>query len=294
MPALTIALTRHKEPDWLLNLALESVARQQEVRAKVHVLDQSFHKATKEFCEGLCSESVVFEYHVIPPKGCSYARNVAIRLCRTDILLWTDPDMVLASDWACCLSRTLMNKQCAIVGGKIIPRWHGSPGWYMRSNIMTDQYSLIDLGQGEIATNRVVGGSLGINLKQMGKDAYFDENLGRKDKTLLGGVDSEFCERAILKSFKVYYTGRTVAQHQILESRMNLNWISRKFYYSGLTRAIRGRRPSAMNKKWGIIDCVVLGGFAPSYMTGFLAGLLKKKGMSKPSGSIRPNDIFVR
>jgi len=26
----------------------------------------------------------------------------------------------------------------------------------------------------------------------MGKQAYFDENLGRKNGTLLGGVDSEF------------------------------------------------------------------------------------------------------
>jgi len=278
---ITIALTRCQEPDWLLNHTLESIAGQREVNAKIYVLDQSFHQETKDFCKSLCSVSIVFDYRVIPSQGCAYARNVATRLCRTDILLWTDPDIVLASDWAYYLSQTLVNKKCAIVGGKIIPRWHRVPRWYMKSNIMTDQYSLIDLGPGEKETDRVIGGSMGIHIKQMGPEAYFDENLGRKNGTLLGGVDAEFCERAIQKGFKVYYTGRTVAKHQILESRMNFIWISRKFYYSGFSRAIRGGRPSAMNKKRETVDYIVLGVFAPFYITGLLTGSLKMRKMNK-------------
>jgi glucosyl-dolichyl phosphate glucuronosyltransferase len=282
MILITIALTRYKEPDWLLSLTLESLAQQREVIAKVLVLDQSFQKKTKDFCDRLCSKKIVFEYQVISSRGVSYSRNVAISLCQTDILLLTDPDIVLAPEWAYCLSQTLINKKCTIVGGKIIPRWHKIPRWYMKSNIMSDQYSLIDLGQGEKETDRIIGGSMGIHIKQMGKQAYFDENLGRKNGTLLGGVDAEFCERAIQNGFKVYYTGRTIVQHQILESRMNLIWISRKFYYSGFSRAIRGGRPSAMNKKRGTVDYIVLGVFAPFYIIGLLLGLLKKKKMNKP------------
>ena len=281
MISINIALTRFKEPDWLLNLTLESIARQGEVRAKVHVLDQFFSQETEDLCKGLCSERIVFEYQVIPSHGCSYARNYAISLCQTDILLWTDPDVVLSSDWAHYLSQTLVNKKSAIVGGKIIPLWHRIPRWYMKSNVMTDQYSLIDLGEDQKETDRIIGGSMGINIKQMGQEAYFDENLGRKNGTLLGGVDAEFCERAIQKGFKVYYTGQTVSQHQILESRMNLIWIARKFYYSGFSRAIRGGRPSAMNKKRAIADYLVLGAFTPFYVTGFLMGLLEKRKMIK-------------
>jgi hypothetical protein len=147
---------------------------------------------------------------------------------------------------------------------------------------MTDQYSLIDLGDAEKETGRIIGGSMGINIKQIGHQAYFDENLGRKNGTLVGGVDSEFCERAIRNGFKVYYTGQTVVQHQILESRMNLIWIIRKFYYSGISRAMRGGRISAMNKKRGTADYIVLGFFAPFYSIGFLMGLLNKKVMNQP------------
>jgi hypothetical protein len=188
----------------------------------------------------------------------------------------------MTSDWAHCLSKTLLNKDCAIVGSKIIPRWYKKPHWYMKSNIMTDQYSLLDCGPNEKEIDRVIGGSLGINLRQMDKEAYFDNNLGRRNGKLLGGIDSEFCERAIEKGFKVYYCGCTIAQHQILESKMTLSWTINKFYYSGYSRAIRGGRPSSMNKKREIVDCFILGLFAIFYITGLLAGSLNKQNMEKP------------
>jgi GT2 family glycosyltransferase len=147
---------------------------------------------------------------------------------------------------------------------------------------MTDQYSLIDYGPNEKEIDRVIGGSLGINTRQMGKEAYFDKNLGRRNGKLLGGIDSEFCERAIKKGFKVYYCGCTIAQHQILESRMTLSWSINKFYYSGYSRAIRGGRPSSMNKKREIVDCLVLGLFAIFYITGLFVGSLNRQNMEKP------------
>lgn len=278
---MTIALTRYNEPDALLAQALESLAGQRDVRATVLVLDQALHQATQELCSRLSSERIVFEYTVIAPRGCSSARNTAIGLCRTDILLWTDPDVVLAPDWAACLSQTLLNTECAIVGGKLVPLWHGMPRWYMKTNVMTDNYSLIDLGPDEVKTVRIIGGSMGINLRRMGSEAYFDEKLGRQKGTLLGGVDAEFCERAVLKGMTVYYTGRTVARHQIVAARMSLGWMAKKFHYSGVSRALRGGRPSSMNKKRGIGDLILLGAFAPLYAAGYVRGLL----MKRPAGT---------
>jgi GT2 family glycosyltransferase len=224
----------------------------------------------------LSSENIIFEYHIIPARGCAHARNIALRLCSTDILLWTDPDVLLAPDWACTLSRTLLNRGCAIVGGKILPRWVVSPRWYMKSNIMADHYSLIDLGPEDRETDRIIGGSMGINVGLLGREVFFDERLGRKDGTLLGGVDAEFCERALKKGFKIYYAGATTARHQIPESRMKLSWILNKFFYSGISRSLRGGRPSPMNKKREMADYVVLCFFVPLYLAGFLTGIMKK------------------
>jgi glycosyltransferase involved in cell wall biosynthesis len=274
--SVTIALTRYNEPNGLLQQCLESIAAQKGVCARVFVLDQYECSNIRNLCVSLSSGDIAFEYNVIPARGCAHARNIALRRCSTDILLWTDPDVLLAPDWAETLCRALQERNFAVVGGKIMPRWHKSPSWYMKTNVMADHYSLIDFGPEDRETDRIIGGSMGINAGRLGEKAFFDERLGRKDGTLLGGVDAEFCQRIMRHGFAVCYTGRTAALHQIPESRMKLSWIVRKFYYGGISRGMRGGRPQAMNTKRKMADYIVLGVFAPFYLFGLFIG--KKKG----------------
>lgn len=193
------------------------------------------------------------------------------------MLLWTDPDIVMAPDWAQTLGEALLEKDLALVGGKILPRWHGKPRWYMKTNVMADHYSLIDLGPEDRQTDRIIGGSMGIHVRLLREKAFFDENLGRKEGTLLGGVDTEFCQRIIQNGFNVYYIGRSTALHQITKDRMELKWIIRKFYYGGISRALRGGWPEAMNKTRTLADYMVLGAFAPFYLLGLIKGKKKKQ-----------------
>jgi glucosyl-dolichyl phosphate glucuronosyltransferase len=194
-----------------------------------------------------------------------------------DVLLWTDPDILMEPDWAQTLGGALLEKNHAVVGGKILPRWHGTPRWYMKTNVMADHYSLIDLGPEDRQTDRVIGGSLGINVALLRDKVFFDENLGRKEGTLLGGVDTEFCQRVIQDGFNVCYIGRSKTLHQIPEERMKLKWIIRKFYYGGISRALRGGWPESMNKTRTLGDYLVLGAFAPFYLLGLFKGKQKKQ-----------------
>lgn len=277
MISVSIALTRYNESDELLRQCLESIAAQKGVRARVFVLDQKECSDTRNLCVVLSSGDINFKYNVIPARGCAHARNIALRLCLTDILLWTDPDVLLAPDWAETLGRALRERNLAVVGGKILPHWYKSPSWYMKTNVMADHYSLIDLGLEDRETERIVGGSMGINVGLLGRKVFFDERLGRKDGTLLGGVDAEFCQRVMRKGFTVFYVGRAVALHQIPESRMKLSWIVRKLYYGGMSRGMRGGWPQAMNKKREMTDYIVLGAFAPFYLFGLIKGKKKKQ-----------------
>ena len=277
MISVSIALTRYNESDELLRQCLESIAAQKGVRARVFVLDQNECSDIRNLCVVLSSSDITFEYNVIPVWGCAHARNIALRLCLTDILLWTDPDVLLAPDWAEILGSALREQNLAVVGGKILPHWSKSPSWYMKTNVMADHYSLIDLGLEDRETERIIGGSMGINVGLLGREVFFDERLGRKDGTLLGGVDAEFCKRVMRKGFTVFYVGRAVALHQIPESRMKLSWIVRKFYYGGMSRGMRGGWPQAMNKKREMTDYIVLGAFAPFYLFGLIKGKKKKQ-----------------
>jgi len=278
MISVTIALTRYEEPDDLFHPALKGIARQERVYADVHVLDQSYHPETENFCKGISSSNITFLYRVIPARGCACARNTAIRLCKTDILLWTDPDMLLPPDWAYHFSRILSDNTWDVAGGKIIPQWQKPPRWYMKTNIMMDQYSLLDLGDNVIETDRIIGGSMGLHLRTLGRQAFFDQNLGRQKGTLLGGVDSEFCERVRQRGFRVCYVGTVAAGHYIPASRMRPGWIARKFFYSGLSRSLRGGLPATMNKrKKSSADYFVLAAFAVFYTMGFIMGMVRRK-----------------
>jgi GT2 family glycosyltransferase len=275
--SVTIALTRYNEYDELLQQCLESIAAQKNVRAKVFVLDQNKCSDIRNLCVSLSSGNITFDYNVIPARGCAHARNIALRRCSTDILLWTDPDVLLATNWAEILCSALLERNLAVVGGKILPHWYKSPSWYMKTNVMADHYSLIDLGPEDRKTERIIGGSMGIHLGLLGREIYFDERFGRKDGTLLGGVDAEFCQRVMRKGFTVCYVGRTEAFHQIPEYRMKLSWIARKFYFGGMSRGMRGGWPQAMNKEREITDYIVLGAFAPFYLFGLLKGKAKSR-----------------
>jgi len=273
---ITIALTRYNEPDELFAQCLKSIAAQEKVRARVLVLDQKKSLSIKSMCGSLSSDNLVFEYLAVPESGCAVARNMAINFCKTDIMLWTDPDVVLQPDWADVLGNALLNPERAVAGGKIIPDWQRVPRWYMKANIMKDHYSLIDLGDEEKETDRIIGGSMGIHIRRLGANAHFDERLGRQKGTLLGGVDAEFCQRVIRAGWKVFYTGQTTALHQIPQSRTNISWIVKKFYYGGISRGLRGGMPSPMNKKRELEDYAVLLFFSPLYLAGLLIGRVSK------------------
>ncbi|MFO7570388.1 MAG: glycosyltransferase [Smithellaceae bacterium] len=283
MDLLTIALTRYSQSDDLVSPCLQSVAKQNHAHGRVLFLDQNERPDVQKLCKFLSSEQMVFEYRTIPARGCAYARNTAITLCRTAILLWTDPDVVLASDWASKMAHVLATNQSDIVGGKIVPLWHTRPRWYMRTNVMADHYSLIDLGDDTRPIDRIIGGSMGLHVGRLGQHARFDERLGRQDGTLLGGVDAEFCERALVEGFRVHYVGSTVAKHQITIERTRLKWIARKFYYGGLSRGLRGGKPRSMNQKRRLGDYMVLCVFAPLYLAGLLSARHRKNRLKERS-----------
>jgi len=268
MTSLTIALTRYKEPNAILWACLAALSRQTGVKGRVILMDQMDCRETRARCEFLSGESITFDYRVVAVTGCSEARNLAVGLCETEILLWTDPDILAAPDWARILSNVLMANQADIAGGKILPLWHAKPRWYVTTRVMADHYSLMDLGDDTRPVDRLIGGSLGMHIRRLGDQARFDPRLGRQGGTLLGGIDAEFCERALANGFRVNYVGRAVVHHQIPPERTTLSWMARKFYYGGLSRGLRGGRPRPMNQARTLSDYIVLTSFAPLYLAG--------------------------
>jgi len=106
MKEITITLTRYKEPNWLLFATLFSLAQQKNIIATVLMLDQQDDEETKAYCAQLTTIHISFVRKKIEAVGLSFARNQAIALCHTDILLCIDADAIADEQRAYELTKT--------------------------------------------------------------------------------------------------------------------------------------------------------------------------------------------
>lgn len=240
----TITLTRHSEPDDLIFKTLEKLGKQENIRATIVFLDQNPGEDAEAFCHKLTTKNIEFIYRPLEPRSLSYARNTAIRSCKTDTLLFIDADAFAEPNWAYELATTLQRDEVAVAGGKILPEWHRRPLLIARARVVNEQYSVLDFGDIEMPVQKVIGANFGIHTARLGKDAYFNEELGRRDAILLGGEETDLCERATSRGIKVFYQGKAVVHHQILPERITYSWITKRLFYAGVSRALRGGKPS--------------------------------------------------
>ena len=272
---IAITLTRFNEPSWLLWQALECLSRQTGVEADVLLFDQRDDPETRCRAESLSRAGVRFHYQVIPAVGLSFARNRALADSPHDMILFTEPDALPDERWASHLSHSLAQPGVAVVGGRILPSWHRKPLALTRSRLITEQYSMLDLGDGEIDCPQLVGVSFGVNRRLLGDDAFFDENLGRRNGILLSGEETDLCRRA--RGLRNVYNGRALTHHQVLPDRITYVWIMRRILAAGVSRALRGGRPSSVHGL-GVWDRLVLPLILPFYTVGYLYGLWLRRG----------------
>jgi len=268
--SITITLTRYAEPNWLLFQNLDSLALQQDIQAIVLMLDQQECKETADYCRKLSTSKIEFKYVSIPAKSLSFARNEAIRMCSTDILLYIDTDAIADPLWAKHLSSILTQENVGVSGGKIIPKWLKKTSFIQKSQVVLDQYSMLDLGDSVVDVHRIVGANFGININRLGNIATFDEDLGRRNGKLYSGEETKLCADVTAKGFIVRYTGLAVVEHQVLPERIKFSWIATRMYYQGLSSAKRGGPPAPNNNgKYTMWDYLALSMLGPFYLYGF-------------------------
>jgi GT2 family glycosyltransferase len=258
------------------------VSAQRDVEAEVLVLDQRPDPDTERQCHELTTPRIRFCYVTIPRAGLSSARNRAIQRCQTELLLFIDPDAVAEPDWAAELAGTLSRPDAAVAGARIVAAWHKRPLFIARANIVREQYSVLDLGPGETRTRKVVGTAFGIHRGRLAALAHFDENLGRRPGKLLGGEETDLCERAGAAGLDVYYNGRAVVAHQILPERIRYGWLVRRLYYAGLARARRGHWPRPTHRG-NALDVIAAPLVALPYLAGYAVGTLARTRASRPA-----------
>jgi glycosyltransferase involved in cell wall biosynthesis len=181
-------------------------------------------------------------YLAEPEQGRSPALNAGIRLAQGDIIVTTDDDVRVKSDWLDRAGAGLERHACDYVGGRVLPFWGGPrPAWLDDDG--GQQWAviaLLDYGSEPVGFGARV--PLGVNMA-FRRDAFaraglLDPNTGRKAGTLLGQEVREWCIRARSAGLTGMYVPDMIVRHVIPESRLRKQYFRRWFYWRGISRAM--------------------------------------------------------
>jgi GT2 family glycosyltransferase len=275
MKKITIILTRYNESNKLIIPGLKKLSTQEKIKGTVLFLDQKKDVEIKKLCKKLSNQFIKFIYKNISKKSLSHARNIGIKLAKTEIVLFLDSDAIPEKDWAIELIKGLNSPNTAIVGSKSSPLWKTSPKWYNKTGPALEVYSIFNPSNNSKEVNRIVGVGFGINKKLLGTNSYFNENLGRRPGSLLGGEETELCNRAREKGLKIYYISSSKVKHQIQQDRMGFNWLMNRFFYGGIGKAYIKGTPEIQSKQYSLKDKIFILIISPAYIAGYIYGRLK-------------------
>ncbi len=272
---ITVVVTRFGETDDVVKQCLHSLSLQKDCSVSVLFLDQKRSGEIKNYCLGLESENIEFQYIEIPAKSLSYARNYGVEHAVTPKVAFCDSDCILPLNWASEILNTFKVTHATVVGTKILPRWQAKTSWYHNSKIIREFYSLLDLSSERIPVKKVVGASFAFDKDKVTEEIFFDEELGRQKGILLGGEETDLCKRILNKGGKIIYTPITFAYHTVERERINIWWIWKRSFYGGLSRAMRSGKIEPFNSKKDLIDYLAIMLILPTYLSGYLLGKYK-------------------
>lgn len=175
-------------------------------------------------------------------QGRSAALNTGFALATGEIIVTTDDDVRVESDWLDRTARGLTTLDCDYVGGRVTPLWGGpQPKWLpKRTGPLWAVIALLDFGPEPIQFGHRV--PLGVNMafrrSALERVGGFNPRIGRKAGTLLGQEVREWCLRAHDAGLRGFYVPEMVVQHVIPADRLQKRYYRRWFYWRGISRAM--------------------------------------------------------
>lgn len=266
--SISVVVCTYDDPIKLFDECIYSLLSQDKLE-EIIVIDSSKSDIIKNACEMKKDERIKYVY--MTPSGLSDARNKGIILSRKDIVAFTDSDCIVDNNWIKNIRQSFNKKHIAVVGGKVLPKWISRPNkLFYNSAIAQGFYSLFDMGPNVIYVEQIFGGNFAINKKLITNQNFLRE-LGRRKENLLCGEEIDFCRKIIANELKILYNPSIIVWHQIPEDRIKIKWMWKRTYYSGITRAMLGGRPTpkVVNYvKYNIYDILFLVLFILPYLYG--------------------------
>lgn len=271
MTKISVAISTYDDPRDMVYQCIESLINQEKVY-EIIVVDSSEKDEIYRLCK--LYEKILYIY--TPPKGLSDARNIGVANSKNEIVAFTDSDCIVDKDWSSNILNVFDN-DVSIVGGKVSPKWSKKTNPILVNSVISQGfYSLFDMGNKIIEVDQIFGANFAINKALLGEKEIFETDFGRRKEDLLGGEETQLCNKVIGKS-KIVYNPSALVWHQIPEERSKLKWMLNRIYYGGKSRATIGGAPTPKHtdKSYNIYDFLFLSIFFIPYIYGYIEGRFK-------------------
>lgn len=177
-----------------------------------------------------------------PKQGHSHARNCAAAAASGELVLWTDDDVLVDSEWlAEYVAAAERWPEAQFFGGTIEPWFEAEPPAWIRRNLAQLSGPLVINRRGDAVRplaegERVNGANMGFR-REVFDDARFNVSLGRVADALISGDETEFFDRLMSRGASGIWVGSARVRHFIPRSRLTRAYIAAWFHGYGATHA---------------------------------------------------------
>jgi glucosyl-dolichyl phosphate glucuronosyltransferase len=174
-------------------------------------------------------------------RGLSAARNIGIQNAQGEFVAFIDDDAVAKNDWLEVLVENCNDPSVIGVGGFVEPIWEtGRPVWFPEEVDWAVGCSYAGLGNSRRSVRNPIGCNMLFRRDVFGKAGFFDNNIGRLGKHLMGSEETEFSIRAlsIYNGSKIIYDPSAIVFHWVPRTRAHLSYLLRRSYYEGVSKSV--------------------------------------------------------
>jgi glucosyl-dolichyl phosphate glucuronosyltransferase len=202
----------------------------------VLVVDNNSKDQTREVIEDFCRRYPDhFRYMFVSRQGKSHALNAALQQVESDVLAFTDDDVIVEPGWLKNLIAPLEDNQWCGAAGRISLGHDFSPPRWMAIGTEFDlRGSLVQFDQGDKEGNLTkapFGANMAFKASVFQKYGDFRTDLGRNGRSLIGNEDTEFAERVMAAGGRLCYVPTAVVNHPVPPERLTKKYF-RAYWYS--------------------------------------------------------------
>jgi glycosyltransferase involved in cell wall biosynthesis len=188
-----------------------------------------------------------------PQQGHTFSRNRAIAMADSDLMLWTDDDVIVGPNWLGAYLVAAENREFAFWGGKVFPRFDpDKPDWIAENwENLKGCFAARDLGDQPLAltADRLPYGANFAIRTSVQKQFPFNTELGRRKNILLGEDELDLFRRLLAAGYRGAWVPESRLEHVISAERASENYVREYFIGQGRALVARGEPWSRSRRK---------------------------------------------